>query len=92
MPRRVPLCLVAEFAIFPLVSHAGSMLFIEKLLTDGLHARNGPATLLPRLEDCKMIGMIDENAPEKAKGQQSVEVRGAGVLAGADEGDERDLG
>src|ERR1035438_7605499 len=36
MPRRVPLCLVAEFAIFPLVSHAGSMLFIEKLLTDNL--------------------------------------------------------
>jgi hypothetical protein len=36
MPRRVPLCLVAKFAIFPLVSHAGSMLFIEKLLTDSL--------------------------------------------------------
>ena len=39
-----------------------------------------------------MIGMIDEDAPEKAKGQQSVEVRGAGVLVGAGEGDERDVG
>src|ERR1019366_8134225 len=54
--------------------------------------RNGPATLLPRLEDSKMIGVIDKDAPKKAKGQQSVEVRSAGVLTGAGEGDERDLG
>jgi hypothetical protein len=36
--------------------------------------------------------MIDEDAPEKAKGQQAVEVRSVGVLAGACEGDERDFG
>ena len=48
---------------------------IPELLTNRRqHIRNGPATLLPRLEDSKMIGMIDEDAPKKAKGQQSVEV------------------
>jgi hypothetical protein len=31
--------------------------------------RNGQANLLPWLEDSKMIGMIDKDAPEKAKGQ-----------------------
>ena len=43
---------------------------------------------LPWLKDDKVVGVADEHTPEEIRGQQSIELAGAGILPGVREREE----
>ena len=48
--------------------------------------------VLPRVENNKVIGVADEDAPEEPRSQQPIELRSAGIFLGVCECEEGDPG